>query len=60
MQNLGTEYMESDCRTYEYEKEMGKEKESINFWYRQAHCILNLDISCLIWEEGKKLTNHFN
>ena len=43
--NLGTGYMQSEYGTYEYDKDKGKGKDNINFWYRQADCLIS---SCVL------------
>ena len=52
--------MEAEYGTYEYDKEKGMEKDQIGFWLRQAACILTFELSCMMYEEAKKLTNHVN
>ena len=58
--NLVTGYMEAEYVTYEYDKEKGMEKESINLQYRYAYFILTFELYCMVCEEGEIIINRVN
>ena len=52
--------MEVEYGTYEYENYKGMQEEHINFWYRQADCLLAFELSRMMCKEAKKRINNVN